>query len=319
MKKFTKKIIYFILPILISATVLDKGISYLLSQAKEEPGNFEVWSDVYKENSNANSDIAIHGSSRSWVHINPKIISDSLHLTSYNFGMDGHNLWLQYLRHLELLKNHKKPKIIIFSVDAFTLQKRPDLYQSNQYLPYMLWNENIIKYTSSYVGYTATDYYIPLMRYAGQTEAVKSALKVLINRGQQTNYRTNGYRGIDEQWSSDFDKAKENLKYYEIKVDPNSAKLFENFIKQCKVKNIELIFVYTPEYIEGQKFVKNRKNIIDIYQNLSEKYRVPFYNYSNDSICLDKSYFYNASHLNKKGSELFSKKFAHDLKSRAEK
>ncbi|MBE2208298.1 MAG: hypothetical protein IAE84_11975, partial [Saprospiraceae bacterium] len=81
---------------------------YYLKQTKKAPGEFEVWNDIY--NSNVNCDIAIYGSSRAWVHIDPKILSHILQLNVYNFGIDGHNFWLQYLRHIEFLKYNPKPK-----------------------------------------------------------------------------------------------------------------------------------------------------------------------------------------------------------------
>jgi hypothetical protein len=314
MKKFAIKLLYFSLPILIIAYPLDFVMSYYLRQSNTSSGEFEVWNDIYS--SNANCDIAIYGSSRSWVHIDPQILSDSLNVKVYNFGIDGHNFWLQYLRHIEFLKHNEKPKTIILSVDVFSLQKRKDLYQLDQFLPYMLWNSYIQEYTSSYIGYNKFDYYLPLVRYSGKSNAI-SLINENIARDKVTNrYRQNGFLGMDREWNADLEKAKKGQKSYEINTDSNSIVLFEKFINECKANDIELIFVYTPEYIDGQNFVANRNDIIQIYRDLSTKYSIEFYDYSNDSLCLDKKYFYNASHLNKSGAEIFSKKLASDLKAR---
>jgi len=77
-----------------------------------------------------------------------------------------------------------------------------------------------------------------------------------------------------------------------------------------------LIFVYTPEFIDGQKFMSNRDEIIDLYKIISNKYSIKFYDYSQDSICLNKKYFYNSMHLNKFGSEIFSRNLACALQKR---
>ena len=53
-----------------------------------------------------------------------------------------------------------------------------------------------------------------------------------------------------------------------------------------------------------------------MYRDISTKYSIEFYDYSNDSLCFDKKYFYNASHLNNTGAEIFSKTLARDLKAR---
>jgi hypothetical protein len=314
MEKFLTKLLYFLLPILIIAYPIDYVMSYYLSQSHDYPGEFEVWNDIYK--SNANCDIAIYGSSRAWVHIDPKILSDSLEFDVYNFGIDGHNFWLQYLRHLEFLKHNKKPKTIILAVDIFSLEKRIDLYEPDQFLPYMLWNSNIKEYTSSYVGYNTFEYYLPLLRYSSKSNALKKIKKNIFINQSSDNYRNNGFLGMDNEWNNDLDKAKKNKATYEIKLDSTTITLFEKFIKECKHNNIELIFVYTPEYIDGQKFVSNRYEIIELYKHFSNLYSIKFYDYSKDSICLNKKYFYNAMHLNKLGAEFFSINLVKDLKAR---
>ena len=293
---------------------LDSIMSHFLSQSKTSPGEYEVWNDIYK--TEAEYDIAIYGSSRAWVHINPKILSDSLGAKVYNFGIDGHNFWLQYLRHLELLKHNEKPKTIILSVDVFSLQKRKDLFQLDQFLPYMLWNSNIQEYTNSYIGYNDFDYYVPLIRYSGKTNSLKLIIKNIVNSQSNIGYRQNGFLGMDREWNADLEKAKKEQKSYIINTDSNSVVLFEKFIKECKANDIELILVYTPEYIDGQNFVANRDDVIQIYRDFSMKYSIDFFDYSNDSLCLNKKYFYDASHLNSSGAEIFSKKLANDLKAR---
>ena len=314
MKKFLTNILYFLLPAIIMAYPLDSIMSHFLSQSKTSPGEYEVWNDIYK--TEAEYDIAIYGSSRAWVHINPKILSDSLGAKVYNFGIDGHNFWLQYLRHLELLKHNEKPKTIILSVDVFSLQKRKDLFQLDQFLPYMLWNSNIQEYTNSYIGYNDFDYYVPLIRYSGKTNSLKLIIKNIVNSQSNIGYRQNGFLGMDREWNADLEKAKKEQKSYIINTDSNSVVLFEKFIKECKANDIELILVYTPEYIDGQNFVANRDDVIQIYRDFSMKYSIDFFDYSNDSLCLNKKYFYDASHLNSSGAEIFSKKLANDLKAR---
>ena len=151
--------------------IADYFISNNHKKNHKYPGEIEVWNDIYA--GNINSEIAIYGSSRAWVHIDPSILEDSLNLKAYNFGIDGHNFWLQYLRHKEYLKYNNAPKIILLSVDVFSLQKRKDLYELNQFLPFMLWNKNIIKFTSSYNGFTYKDYYFPLLRYKGKIRKIE--------------------------------------------------------------------------------------------------------------------------------------------------
>ncbi|MGB1308741.1 MAG: hypothetical protein ACPG6B_07510, partial [Oceanihabitans sp.] len=261
------------------------------------------------------TDLAIYGSSRAWVDISPKILEDSLKISAYNFGIDGHNFWLQYYRHQAYLKNNPKPKHIILAVDFNSLQKREELYLSEQFLPYMLWNKDLYTYTKSYTGFNNVAYYIPLIRYIGKTAVLEKSFNNLNKK--PTPYRSNGYKGVEKNWSNALAKAKLKLDNYTIEYDKPTIALFEKFLTECSKKNIAVTMVYTPEHIEGQEFIKDRQKLINTFQWYSKKFNIPFLDYSKDSICYQKKYFYNAMHLNKKGSEKFTKILASDLKNRS--
>ncbi len=313
MRKFLRALLFISLPIIIVAYPLDMLISYNLKKSNTYAGKeFSVWNDILA--GKVNSDIIIDGSSRAWVHIDPTMLGDSLHAKAYNFGMDGHNFWLSYLRHKLFLKYNPKPKLIIFSLDIFTLQKREDLYNGDQFLPYMLWNNEIEESIESYKGFGFYDFKIPLLRYTGKYQAVKEAFKMLVQEKDKNITRVRGYEGQVAEWNSDFENAKNKLDKIVVKFDTASIQLFDKFINECQTDKIGLVFVYSPEYIEGQDFVKNRKKVFEKFNYFSQKYNIPFYDFSNDSISFDKKYFYNASHLNKNGAELFTKKLVDSLK-----
>ncbi len=312
MKKFIVRFITFMLPIAICAYFIDAFISSNLKKSNFYTKEYTVWNDII--DGKVNSDIIINGSSRAWVHINPTIIIDSLHISAYNIGIDGHNFWLQNLRHTLLLQKNTKPKLIIHSLDIFTLDKREDLYNPNQFLPYMLWNSAIKAATSSYKGYNIFDYQLPLVRYFGKWEAIEIALKMFKNPPNAASLRTKGFQGQDIEWTDEFEKAKTKMSSLEAKMDSATIALFEQYLINCKAANIKVVLVYSPEYIEGQKFVSNRGKVIATYENLSKKFNIPFYDYSNDAISFDKKYFYNASHMNSKGANLFTSKLVDTLK-----
>lgn len=227
MKKFIVQIILFLLPIILMSYYADNYISKNLKKSNSFAyGECSTWNAILE--GKVNSDIVIYGSSRAWVHINPTMISNSLKVLSHNLGIDGHNFWLQYLRHSLLLKNNTKPKLIILSLDVFTLQKVGDLYNSDQFLPYMLWNNEIEEATISYNGFTSIDYKIPLVRYLGRSKAINIAFST--NRLSDKLQRIRGYQAQERQWNSDFDKAKKAMKNYEKALDPGTVILFERFV-----------------------------------------------------------------------------------------
>jgi hypothetical protein len=313
MKKLILRMMLFLMPIVL----LSYGIDVFLSKNLKKSNHMEapVWRDIYA--GKIDSKVVIYGSSRAWVQIDPSMIGSSLNTTVYNLGIDGHNFWLQYFRHKMLLKYNAKPKLIVYSVDAFTLQKREELYESNQFLPDMLWNNDIYNATKGYKGFNFLDYSVPLLRYYGMKDELVRAMEIAISPRNNYIERVRGYEGKDLKWNSNFKDAIAKIKSYKIVFHKESEALFEQFLQECAQKNIKIVFVYAPEYIEGQKFIENRAEVIDRYVNLSKKYDIPFYDYSQDSISFDKQYFYNALHLNRTGAELFTSKLIKQLKETA--
>jgi hypothetical protein len=312
MKKFLRNITIFILLALLLASAEDVFLSGILKRSKA--GENSVWYDLY--NGRINSKVLIYGASRAWVHFDPEIIQDSLHLSAYNLGIDGHTFWLQYFRHKILVEYNARPKLIIQSVEAATLSKRPDLYNSAQFLPYMLNNSEMEEATRSFEGFNFFDYHIPLLRYYGHLEEIKKAFWILIKPSLNIPDRVRGYKGQEISWNDDFEKARKKMKAMIIKPDAATIRLFDNFLKECVEKGIKVILVYSPEYIEGQMFTQNRTSMVNLYKSFAQKYKISFYDYSNDPISFQRKYFYNSQHMNKEGAELFTKKLVSDIKVR---
>lgn len=288
---------------------LDKLFS--ISLAKTEMGEFSVWNDILA--GKVDDPLLIYGSSRAWVQVDPKILEDSLGLSAYNFGVDGHNFRIQHLRHSLHMELVNKPEYIIQIVDPATLQKRSDLYNLNQFLPYMLFQRKIYDYTNDYLGFSRLDYYIPLIRYSGNTNAMANILNYWIGKKKPKVIRKKGFKGNDKKWTNEFSNAKQKFAKYEYSLDSGSIMLFKNFIQECKNDSIKVIMVYPPEYIEGQSFIGSRKELTEMYEDIAMEYKIPFIDYSNDTLSYQKDLFYNVMHLNQKGAELFSMDLAHRL------
>jgi hypothetical protein len=312
MNKFIVKIIIFILPIALLAYPIDKFISTNLKKSNEYAHKeFSTWNDVL--DGKLNSEIFILGSSRAWVHFDPEIIEDSLNKPVYNLGIDGHSFSMQYLRYLLAVKNNHTPKLIIQSVDPGTLQT-VNLYNPDQFLPYMLNNSLFYKYMSKLEGYKYFDYHLPLLRYYGKLDALKTAYNMTRPYSKNSIERNRGYQGQNASWNSDFEKAKKSMEHYNVMFDHYLVDLFEKFLKDCNEQNIEVVMVYSPVYIEGQEFINNQKEIVDKFENYAKKYNFLFINFLEDEISFDKKNFYNAMHLNITGAEKFSKKLSSILK-----
>jgi hypothetical protein len=309
MKKFALILLLFFMPIFILAGLGDYYINQSLKKSNHK--YFVVWNDLVS--GNINSEILIYGTSRARAHINPKVLEDSLKLSTYNLGIDGYTFDMEYCRHELILKENKQPSYIIQTLDYHMLGKIEDLYQYEQFYPYFD-NKIVLETIKTYKGLNWWDYHFPLVRYFGSKEEIFNAMNILLRPSHNKGNRYKGFYNFNQSWTKDFEKAVESKKTIFQKIDKESVILFEKFIVDSKKRNIPIIFVYTPEYIEGQHFVSNRAEIMALYKKIAIQYNIPFIDYSSDPMCFNKDYFYNAEHLNLKGANLFSSKLATDLK-----
>lgn len=310
LKRFLLEVIIFSLMLISPAIMIDE---FLTKNLKTYPkGDSFIWGQIF--GGNVNSEIVIYGASRALQHFEPKIMEDSLGMTVYNLGIRGHNFWIQYLRHLMLLKHSGKPGVIVQELSLSIFSKRKDLYDPDQFLPIMLNQPQVESFISSYEGYTYLDFHMPLLRYYGKPESMLRATRQFFQPGLVKPDRFKGYLGDDSVWRGDWNRSKLNYKPQKMPIDLETVKVFEFFLQSCRDLGIKVIFVSTPEFVEAQDYLENRKEIFSIINKMSSKYNIPFLDYSNDLISYQREYFYNSAHLNSRGAEIFTKKFVVDLK-----
>lgn len=113
MRKFTVKILMFGLLLLVAATLADYALSRQYRHTADY--RFAVWNDIIQ--GGMQNDLIVMGSSRSWVHISPKILDSALNISSYNIGMDGSCIDRQIPRYKMYRRRNAKPKVIVQNVD----------------------------------------------------------------------------------------------------------------------------------------------------------------------------------------------------------
>lgn len=222
---------------------------------------------------------------------------------------------MQYFRYQQTVANNTKPKLIILSLDMLSLQHKYEKYNLDQFLPYLLNNKIIEAQLSPYHWFRHADFQLPFLRYLGKSESLLTVLKKIRKVSSDESYRTRGYRGMDMVWTQDFEKQKALHNHARGQINQEAFDLFRRFVGSCTQDGIPVVMVYSPEHIEGQKYITNRDSIILVYKNVAKQFQLPFLDYSDNSICREKHFFYNTMHLNTAGSKRFSAILAHDLKS----
>jgi hypothetical protein len=309
MKLFLLKFLFFAILLFVFAIIADYCISTTLKQSRQ--GEYGVWNDLFQGKINA--DLIIHGSSRAWVQLNTHIIEEKFNMQSYNLGSDAYGFHMTACRHKLLLELNKKPSTIIQVLDFSMFDKGKYLYNTEQFFPYVS-NPTIKEFTSSYEGLSVLDVILPYYRYIGKYRPQYLAAKILLRPDLNKPDRYKGYQGQNFTWNDDFDNAIKNVQGpFNENIDSAIVQLFRNYLEDCKKRNIQLIFVYPPEYIDGQNFVHNRAEIFRLFNSLALLYKIPLLDYSNHPMVYQKQYFYNSEHLNTQGADIFTDDFCKDV------
>jgi len=91
--------------------------------------------------------------------------------------------------------------------------------------------------------------------------------------------------------------------------------MLQELLELCRTNGIEPILVYSPDYAQARDFFLSREETLRIFGAVASRCGVRFWDFSNDPVSGDKSYFYNSQHLNALGAEAFSKSLARRLSS----
>lgn len=310
MASFIKQFILFLLPI----TLFLVGVEYTVTKGLQKTGykHFKEWNEAY--NGSVNADLLIMGSSRAWTTISSKVLESSLGLNTYNLGINGHNFYLQKLKFDTYTIKNQHPKYIIQSLDTKTLERREDLYDYQQFLPF-LEDKQVEKATKAYRGLGYEDYFIPSFRYRKDHDLIKVGLQEFLGVRHYENNKFKGFYAYDMEWSEASMKILKNNYPNHIEVHDSSVNAFEQYIKDLKSKRIQLFFVYPPYFYEAQELTTNKDSVLNYYAEIAAKNDIPYWDYSKDSLSFKKELFMDYHHLNRKGAILFTEDLAKKIKS----
>ncbi|MDR1744015.1 MAG: hypothetical protein LBR48_09400 [Dysgonamonadaceae bacterium] len=302
MKKFLITFTLFSLGLLGLAFLEDAIITRDLKQSNIS--TLIGWNDIFS--GKLEKDVVIMGSSRASVQYNPQILDSALNCRSYNLGIAGNPINWEILKYDTYRRYNSKPKAIIQNIDCFDMYYTEASYEKRQFLPYFSEKEFIANVSEYQQDFGILDKYVPFYRYIG------SVYRLYYDRFTEKETLTNGYHWLDRKWDG---RELEKQKKIDYGQDDKSLSLFDQYLSKARSEGIRVIFVYAPIYIELTKKIKNLEGMYEMYDSIATKHHIPILDYNFSPISQDTAYFFNAMHLNKKGSELFSKQLAHDLDS----
>jgi hypothetical protein len=263
-----------------------------------------------------NAAIIVNGSSRALTHYDPRVIQEETGRSAYNLGMNGIQIDVQVAILKAYLNHNRAPELVIQNLEAFSFETtRPgEIYDPGIYLPYLADPD-------LYASLRAIDpavwkwRHIPLYGYVVE-DARFTWIAGLFGRagisGREDYFQGFNPRFLD--WTGEFDQFRATLPNgIRYAIEPRGLRALTELIQLCRARGIRLILVYSPEYAEMQALERNRAQIFNRFRELSDRFDVPLWDFSDSPLSREKANFYNSEHLNAAGAALFSREVARRL------
>lgn len=304
MKNIAIPIIKFFLISLFFCLILDQLFTFLIKKNHDFKPSKVVSGTI-------NADIIFQGPSNTLQSINSVLITKQTNYSCYNLGCIGadydDNIALLHL----YLSNNKLPLVIIRQfMPRYFHTKNSLSFHSFLYTPFVNdpFIESILKRRTPLL-YNIRQ--IPLIKYSlYNRQIVNEVLKggiQLIKGSNEVNF-TEGFQPKIASWDiQHYQKfIKDFPDGYNIELDTIALKSYVKYIKLTKKYNVPLIIISPPVYQPYKKYELNRSKILDLMDSICENHSVPFYRMENIEMQLDSSNFWNMTHVNLKGANLYS-------------
>ena len=207
-----------------------------------------------------------------------------------------------------------KPDLLIINLDfPGTLDSNAGYgYEREQFFPFIL-DDSLITNVSKDKKITLLDRYLPLHRYFGNKEDIRNGLSSFFGKQQfEDGGMYKGFRSNSYAWTSG------SLSLDTLFCAPLEAPLItelDSFVRSRKEEGINVVMVEFPEYYRLRKKFKNVNDVEAVFRDIAERNQVTLLDYSSADICYDSTNYYNPSHLNSKGSVMFTRMLCLDLDS----
>jgi hypothetical protein len=246
--------------------------------------------------------LLVLGSSRANHHYVPEVFEKNLGMEYYNGGRDGSHIFYHYAVLKSALKRYT-PKVVIFDFTLSDLQVKEDSYDRlSSLLPYYATHEEIrpiVALKSS----------MEKLKLCSDVYPFNSSLFTIIkgNKPAQAaaELKAKGFLPLYKTWTQPIAPPPPTDNIDDL--DTVKVKYFEMFVRDCKAAGVKLYVVFSPIYVKYPR----TPAAIETAKKIAEAEQVEFYDFSTDTtFTANPSLFSDRSHLNTKGAEVYSEKFA---------
>jgi hypothetical protein len=300
---------YFVLVLFLGVGLLDL-IYVVFRRGYNKYNSFEQGRMNVIINGKDYHDAVFIGSSRTYYHVNPRIIDTVLNINSFNAGIDGANLLETNLVLNAYLASHPAPKYIVadLSTPAFDIRES-SIFNPNIYYPFL--NNQIVFNTLKPYKRVHLLRYLPFLQITECDDFLReSAVQGLMGKKKPLDPNYKGY--LESGRDSIPLPFKITYLTTDYAVRKKGTDLLLRMINTCREKNIRLILTYSPVY--DKKDEKLNPAFFPTIEKICDTTGTPFLNYRSIPLTKNHRLFRDELHLNRFGADIFSDLLANDLK-----
>jgi hypothetical protein len=296
------------------------GVLWLLTRItdadlrRRKTGRLKAWNEMAAGMLNA--DLLIMGSSHARVQVNPKLLAPLFpQWRIYNAGMDGYTFPVQLARYQFYRRFNKTPQVLLLCLDYMEFGKSEFRIDPIQFLPYA--SDSSVLRALLDMGVSWPRVCIPFLKYRGEANVVLAALVAGASLPGERNVSSgpDGFMPVQEHWSEEAFLRDTMQEHYRVLFDSGIWHSFQHFRQQCRDEGITLVTVFTPHHSRFRTKMKDGEAYRNWLRRMLEP-QTPFIDFSEAPFCADTSLFYNPTHLNAKGTEVFTRALADSLRRR---
>lgn len=289
MKKFLSKTILLLSVVMIPFLVVEGIISYRLNN------NFVVTlHNDWHALKNHNAEILFIGNSRTWTHVDPKMVSEHTGASCEILAQDSQTINMLWQKFKSYLKVNKKPKEIYVLTDPLFLEKRHDMYRFRCFQSYLFMDRYDLGILKTSDEYRIAYKYLPLVAVREQ------ALGFILNKSTNPiDYeQTKGFKKFDLDW----DKGLRWDQPDTISLfDKEGIAYLDSFRNYCTKEDVRCYFICTPmSYPTYSKNGKYRKFTAYLNNEMGL-----YFSDFNGELYDDSTLFLDHRHLNARGVDVF--------------
>jgi hypothetical protein len=262
-------------------------------------------------------EIAIFGSSVGEVGVSSRVLSSRTGKSVYNFSIDG-TPYIQYRGLVDYYNDYSQHTgVVVFMESYFSLQRIPGISGAERYLahisnPYVY---SSLRYIQPDLAWKCRN--IPLYKYVAATSVYyKNALRGyqrIISKKEPLDTLL-GQSAVNRSWETDQDQVLSHTPPFQIRIDNDVTALYVKTLEHLARKHRKVVIVLAPVYSVMSHKLTDYTALRRTFLSLAHKSNAVFLDFTTDSLCSNKQFFYNTNHLNVDGSKVFSEKLADSLK-----